>query len=86
MNVLEPMPVEGGVVVRVEATGVCRNDRHNGAGHDADIELPILPGHWLAGTIVAVDEGVKSRATTLKKESVSPKSVVTVAQRFDAWD
>jgi alcohol dehydrogenase len=43
-----------GVVVAVEATGLCRSDWHGWMGHDSDIELPHLPGHELAGTIVEV--------------------------------
>ena len=59
VKVADPTPVEGGVVVRVEATGVCRSDWHGWVGHDADIELPHVPGHELAGTIVAVGKGVR---------------------------
>ena len=40
-----------GVVVRVEATGLCRSDWHGWQGHDADITLPHVPGHEIAGTI-----------------------------------
>ena len=60
VTVPDPTPVAGGVVVRVEATGVCRSDWHGWVGHDADIVLPHVPGHELAGTIVAVGTGVKN--------------------------
>jgi alcohol dehydrogenase len=40
------------VVVAVEATGLCRSDWHGWMGHDDDIELPHVPGHELAGTVV----------------------------------
>lgn len=56
----DPTPVEGGVVVKVEATGVCRSDWHGWVGHDGDIELPHVPGHELAGTIAEVGKGVKN--------------------------
>ena len=49
----DPTPGEGGVVIRVEATGLCRSDFHGWMGHDSDINLPHVPGHELAGTIVA---------------------------------
>jgi D-arabinose 1-dehydrogenase-like Zn-dependent alcohol dehydrogenase len=52
----------GGVVVRVEATGLCRSDWHGWQGHDSDIVLPHVPGHELAGTIAAVGEGVEGWA------------------------
>jgi alcohol dehydrogenase len=48
-----------GVVVRVEATGLCRSDWHGWRGHDADIRLPHVPGHELAGTVVGVGRDVR---------------------------
>ncbi|HYN97368.1 MAG TPA: alcohol dehydrogenase catalytic domain-containing protein [Pilimelia sp.] len=47
-----PVPVDG-VVVRVMATGMCRSDWHAWAGHD-EIVFPHVPGHELAGVVVAV--------------------------------
>lgn len=49
-----------GVVIRVEATGVCRSDWHGWQGHDDGITLPHVPGHELAGTVVEVGPGVRS--------------------------
>jgi len=42
------------VIVKVEATGLCRSDWHGWMGHDPDIVLPHVPGHELAGTIAEV--------------------------------
>jgi alcohol dehydrogenase len=53
-NVPDPTPSPEGVVVKVEATGLCRSDWHGWMGHDPDIRLPHVPGHELAGTIAAV--------------------------------
>ena len=53
-NVPDPSPSPEGVVVKVEATGLCRSDWHGWMGHDPDIRLPHVPGHELAGTIAAV--------------------------------
>lgn len=50
----EPIVKPDGVVVRVEATGLCRSDWHGWMGHDPDIELPHVPGHELVGTVVEV--------------------------------
>jgi D-arabinose 1-dehydrogenase-like Zn-dependent alcohol dehydrogenase len=50
----DPQPAPHGVVVRVEATGLCRSDWHGWQGHDPDITLPHVPGHELAGVIEAV--------------------------------
>lgn len=49
----DPVPTDGGVVIKLEATGLCRSDFHGWMGHDSDIHLPHVPGHELAGTIVA---------------------------------
>ena len=50
-NLPDPEPAPDGVVIRVHATGLCRSDWHGWMGHDADIRLPHVPGHELAGTI-----------------------------------
>ncbi|MDX3646139.1 zinc-dependent alcohol dehydrogenase family protein [Streptomyces sp. MB09-02B] len=50
-NLAAPRPAPHGVVVRVEATGLCRSDWHGWQGHDPDITLPHVPGHELAGVV-----------------------------------
>lgn len=57
-NVADPTPSPAGVVVKVQATGLCRSDWHGWMGHDPDIVLPHVPGHELAGTIQAVGHQV----------------------------
>jgi alcohol dehydrogenase len=54
----DPTPSNAGVVVKVEATGLCRSDWHGWQGHDPDISLPHVPGHELAGTVLATGKGV----------------------------
>jgi alcohol dehydrogenase len=58
-EVADPVPSAAGVVVRVEATGLCRSDWHGWQGHDAGIALPHVPGHELVGVIDAVGPGVR---------------------------
>tara|TARA_R110000737_G_C14590737_1_gene487470 strand:+ start:93 stop:1133 length:1041 start_codon:yes stop_codon:yes gene_type:complete len=58
VSVQDPTPEPHGVVIRVEATGVCRSDWHGWMGHDSDIDLPHVPGHELAGVIEAVGASV----------------------------
>ncbi len=58
VTVDDPSPDVDGVVIRVEATGVCRSDWHGWMGHDDSIELPHVPGHELAGVIEATGKGV----------------------------
>lgn len=58
-DVPDPEPSARGVVVRVEATGLCRSDWHGWLGHDSGIALPHVPGHELVGVIDAVGAGVR---------------------------
>ncbi len=57
-TVADPTPEAHGVVVKVQATGVCRSDWHGWVGHDTDIVLPHVPGHELAGVVEAVGKDV----------------------------
>lgn len=57
-NLPDPEPGADGVVVKIEATGLCRSDWHGWMGHDSDIVLPHVPGHELAGTVVATGRNV----------------------------
>lgn len=56
-DVPEPACPDGGVLVRVGATGVCRSDWHAWIGHDP-VPLPMVPGHEYAGNIAAVGRDV----------------------------
>jgi len=62
-EVPDPEPAPHGVVVRVEATGLCRSDWHGWVGHDRTIALPHVPGHELAGTVAAVGADVTRWST-----------------------
>lgn len=57
-EVPDPVAPDGGAVVEVHATGLCRSDWHAWVGHD-DIALPHVPGHELAGVVAAVGRGVE---------------------------
>lgn len=50
----DPEPAPDGVVIEVEATGVCRSDWHSWQGHDPGVALPHVAGHELAGRIAAL--------------------------------
>jgi alcohol dehydrogenase len=58
-DVPDPHVSEDGVIIRVEASGICRSDWHGWMGHDADIRLPHVPGHELAGVVVQVGKDVR---------------------------
>jgi len=56
-EVAAPACPDGGVVLRVGATGVCRSDWHAWQGHDP-VTLPHTPGHELAGVVAETGPGV----------------------------
>jgi alcohol dehydrogenase len=58
-HVPDPVPAPDGVVLRVAASGLCRSDWHGWMGHDPDIRLPHVPGHELAGEVLAVGREVR---------------------------
>ena len=59
-EVPDPKCSDTGVVLKVEATGICRSDWHGWMGHDPDIVLPHVPGHEIAGTIVEVGNNINN--------------------------
>lgn len=55
-----PYPAPKSVLIKMEATGLCRSDWHGYVGHDSDIKLPHVPGHELAGTVAQLGNQVKN--------------------------
>jgi alcohol dehydrogenase len=51
------------VIVKVDATGLCRSDWHGWMGHDPDIVLPHVPGHELAGIIAETGSEIRNFKT-----------------------
>lgn len=62
-DIAAPTAPAAGVVIDIEATGVCRSDHHAWSGHDATIDLPHVPGHELVGRIASVGVGVEEFRT-----------------------
>ncbi|KAJ9638783.1 hypothetical protein H2201_005724 [Coniosporium apollinis] len=60
---IKEVPVEqpkaAEVLIKVHACGVCHSDTAVQEGHFPGIPYPIIPGHEVIGTIVAVGEGEK---------------------------
>jgi len=59
-EVPKPKISKDSVIVKVEATGLCRSDWHGWMGHDSDIILPHVPGHELAGIITEVGSEIQN--------------------------
>jgi alcohol dehydrogenase len=59
-EVPDPKVSPDSVIVKVEATGLCRSDWHGWMGHDPDIVLPHVPGHELAGIIAEIGSGIRN--------------------------
>jgi len=55
----DPEPGPGEVLVRVRACGVCRTDLHIADGDLPEHRLPLVPGHQVAGEVVAAGEGAE---------------------------
>jgi len=58
-NVPDPQPAEGQVLVRVRACAVCRTDLHVVDGELPSPALPLIPGHQIVGTVVALGPEVE---------------------------
>lgn len=59
VDVPDPVPAPGEVVVQVSAVGLCRSDYHGWHGTDPDIACPHVGGHEFVGRVVAVGAGVQ---------------------------
>jgi alcohol dehydrogenase len=51
-DVPDPQCPRDGVILKVEACGVCRSDWHGWSGADPDVAVPHVPGHEFAGIVV----------------------------------
>lgn len=58
-EVSDPSPPPDGVVLRVEATGICKSDWHSWMGHENLPGLPHVPGHEMAGVVDEVGPEVR---------------------------
>lgn len=58
-EVPDPACPADGVVVKVEACGVCRSDWHGWKGADSDVHPPHVPGHEFSGVVVEVGRGCR---------------------------
>ena len=57
-DIAKPAPGPGEVLVAVRAAGICHSDVHYRAGVGSTGDLPLTPGHEVAGLVEAVGDGV----------------------------
>jgi 2-desacetyl-2-hydroxyethyl bacteriochlorophyllide A dehydrogenase len=53
LEVADPVPGPGQVLVRVDLCGVCGTDIHVRNGEHPAVRFPVIPGHEFVGTVVA---------------------------------
>lgn len=59
LDVAEPEPAEGELVLRVAACAVCRTDLQIATGDLSPHRSPVVPGHQAVGVVTAVGPGVE---------------------------
>ncbi|HSB49153.1 MAG TPA: alcohol dehydrogenase catalytic domain-containing protein, partial [Burkholderiales bacterium] len=55
----QPRPGRGQLLIRIRACGVCRTDLHVVDGELAEAKLPIIPGHEIVGTVAEQGPGAE---------------------------
>src|SRR3989442_2593556 len=58
VEVPDPAPGPGQILIAVKACGVCRTDLHVANGDLPDPKLPLILGHEIVGTVAALGTGV----------------------------
>ncbi|PYP64864.1 MAG: alcohol dehydrogenase, partial [Gemmatimonadetes bacterium] len=58
VEVPDPAPGPGQILIAVTACGVCRTDLHVANGDLPDPKLPLVLGHEIVGTVAALGTGV----------------------------
>jgi propanol-preferring alcohol dehydrogenase len=59
----DPRPAPGQLLLSVRACGVCRTDLHILDGELSRPKLPLVPGHQIVGTVTAAGEGAARFST-----------------------
>ena len=62
LELADPVPKAGEVLVRVRAAGVCGSDLHGFLGRSKKRVPPLVLGHEFSGEVVATGDGASSVA------------------------
>ncbi len=57
MDISQPKPKTGEVLIKVRACAVCRTDLHVVDGELTEPKLPLVPGHEIVGTVIEAGSG-----------------------------
>jgi propanol-preferring alcohol dehydrogenase len=57
VDIPDPIPGPGQLLIRVRACGVCRTDLHVVDGDLTEPKLPVIPGHQIVGTVADASQG-----------------------------
>lgn len=60
VEIPDPSPGPGEVLLRVSAAGICRSDVHYRSGSRSIPATPLVPGHEVAGTVIEAGAGVST--------------------------
>jgi alcohol dehydrogenase, propanol-preferring len=58
MQVPDPVPVSGQLLIDIHACGICRTDLHVVDRELTDPKRPVIPGHEIVGTVAVLGGGV----------------------------
>lgn len=58
-EIAKPVPLEGQILIKVTACGVCRTDLHVIDGELSHPILPLILGHEIVGTVEAIGDAVR---------------------------
>jgi propanol-preferring alcohol dehydrogenase len=58
MDVPDPVPSAGQLLIDIHACGICRTDLHVIDGELTDPKRPVIPGHEIVGTVARLGAGV----------------------------
>jgi len=59
VEIAEPHPKAGEILIRVKVCGICRTDLHIVEGEITPTIMPVIPGHQIVGVVEMAGEGVK---------------------------
>ena len=62
VEIPEPVPAQGQILVKVNACGVCRTDLHIVDGDLTEPKLPLVPGHQIVGVVAGLGPGAEGIA------------------------